>query len=46
MAPAELAFRPSARITWRQFSDATTASFNWESDHVHSDFEGLAISAP
>ncbi len=46
MAPAELAFRPSARITSRQFADAATASFNWDSDHVRSDFEGLAISAP
>jgi hypothetical protein len=46
MAPAELAFSPSFRITLRQFEESATASINWASDHVRSDFEGRAMQAP
>jgi hypothetical protein len=43
MAPAELAFSPSFRITSRQFEEPATASISWASDHVCSDFEGRAM---
>jgi hypothetical protein len=43
MAPAEVAFSPSFRITVRQFEESATASVNRESDHVRSNFEGRAM---
>ena len=46
MAPAEPAFNPSFRITLRQFVEPATASVNWASDHVRSNFEGRAMRAP
>jgi hypothetical protein len=46
MAPAEVAFSPSFRITLRQFEEPATASVNWASDHVRSNFEGRAIPEP
>jgi hypothetical protein len=46
MAPAELAFSLSFRITLRQFEESATAAVNWASDHVRSDFEGRAMQAP
>lgn len=46
MAPAEVAFSPSFRITLRQFEESATASVNWASDHARSNFEGRAIPEP
>jgi hypothetical protein len=46
MAPAELAFSPSFRITLRQFEESATAAVNWASDHVRSSFEGRAMPEP
>ncbi len=43
MTPAEVAFSPSFRITLRQLEESATASVNWASDHVRSNFEGRAM---
>jgi len=43
MTPADVAFSPSFRITLRQSEEPVTASVNWASDHVRSNFEGRAM---
>jgi hypothetical protein len=45
IAPAEVAFSPSCRITPRQLVDAATASVNCSSVQVRFIEEGLAIPA-
>jgi hypothetical protein len=43
MAPAELAFSPSFRITSRQFEEPATAPINWASVQVRFILERRAM---